>query len=175
MSEIILYIATSVDGFIAGPDGGVDWLSQVEDEQEDYGYARFYDSVDALVMGSQTYQQILGFGDWPYAGKQTYVMTRRDLPNDRTDVTLFSNNTEQAATHFRQHHSRIWLVGGGQLVNSFHQLRQIDEYQLFIIPVTLGNGIPLFPGQSDMQQLELTFSTSYPKGVVELHYTRHDK
>lgn len=175
MSDIILYIAVSLDGFIADQDGGIDWLSVVEDEQEDYGYARFYDSVDALLMGSHTYQQVLGFGDWPYPGKQTYVMTCRALPCERDDVTLVSNDIRQATEHLaRQNHQHIWLVGGGQLATSFHRHKLIDEYRLFIIPVTLGAGIPLFTGQQEMQQLDLKYSSSYPKGVVEMRYTRHD-
>lgn len=175
MAEIVLYIAMSLDGFIATKDGGVDWLSNVDDEQEDYGYAAFYDTVDALLMGSHTYQQILGFGDWPYSGKQSYVMTSRTLPCERQDVSLIANDIKGSVEYLEaQQHQRIWLVGGGQLVSSFHQHELIDEYQLFVIPVTLGEGIPLFTGPETLQQLELEYFRGYPKGVVELHYTRHD-
>lgn len=170
-TEIILYIAVSVDGYIATKDGAVDWLSCVDDEAEDYGYAAFYDSVDALVMGSHTYEQILGFDDWPYADKISYVMTDRDLPGDRDDVQLVSKDAPAVVQMMKANgHQRVWLVGGGQLASHFHQQKLISEYQLFIIPVTLGQGIPLFSGQQMLQQLELTHSRPYPKGVIEVHY-----
>lgn len=171
MAEIILYIAVSLDGYIATKDGGVDWLSIAEDAREDYGYSAFYDSVDALLMGRHTYEQILGFGDWPYAGKTSYVMTSRALSCERGDVQFVSNDIAKLVERINATaHQRVWLAGGGQLASHFHQQRLITEYQLFVIPVTLGGGIPLFLAHQGMQRLELTHSQAYPKGVVELHY-----
>ena len=95
MPHIVLYIATSVDGYIATADGSVDWLSEVNDSDEDYGYDQFYAGVDALVMGSKTYEQVLTFGDWPYPDKPVYVMSQRQLQArpSRVIVTADSSTT----------------------------------------------------------------------------------
>lgn len=171
MAEIILYIAVSLDGYIARTDGSVDWLSAVDDDNEDYGYQAFYDSVDALVMGSHSYEQILGFGDWPYAGKTSYVMTSRALSGQRDDVQFVTNDAMKLVDQIKiNDHKRVWLVGGGQLASSFHRQGLISEYQLFLIPLTLGKGIPLFSEPQAVKQLELSQSRTYPQGVVELHY-----
>ncbi|MGB3312692.1 MAG: hypothetical protein WBG32_02970 [Nodosilinea sp.] len=77
--DIVLYIATSLDGFIATPEGGIDWLAAIEIPEEDYGYEAFYSSIDAIVMGRRTYDQVLSFGDWPYPGKPSYIMTHQPL------------------------------------------------------------------------------------------------
>ena len=77
MIEIVYYVACSLDGFIATRDAGVDWLSTVEAEGEDYGYREFFDGVDAMLMGSRTYEQVLGFGQWPYGDKRCVVFSQR--------------------------------------------------------------------------------------------------
>lgn len=79
MPKVILYIATSEDGFIADKNGGVEWLPAPSDEAEDFGYKEFYNSIDCLVMGSATYEQCLTFGPWPYPDKTTFVYTKRSL------------------------------------------------------------------------------------------------
>src|SRR3989337_3340885 len=90
MAKFIREIATSLDGYIARKDGSIDWVSMVEASDTDYGYADFYQSVDVLVMGSRTYEQALGFGDWPYPGKPSYVFTTRNLTSERKDVIFTS-------------------------------------------------------------------------------------
>ena len=79
MSKIILYIASSLDGFIAGINGDISWLDAYQVEGEDYGYSEFLKTIDIIVMGSKTYEQVLNFGSWPYEGIKTYVMTKRKL------------------------------------------------------------------------------------------------
>lgn len=168
---IALYIATSLDGHIARPNGDIDWLSMVDGFDDDYGYHAFYGSVDALLMGSRTYTQVRGFGDWPYPGKKSYVLSSRKLPIDLPDVEALSADVNAMRNRI-QEHSKVWLVGGAQLVASLHQSGLIDDYILSIIPIILGDGIPLFTPPLAQCQLKLVSSQRYRGGVVQLHYEK---
>ncbi len=171
MTEIVFYIAASLDGYIATPDGSVEWLSVVDSEEEDYGYLEFYDSVDALLIGRQTYEQILGFGEWPYAGKPCWVFSKRQLEIGRSEIVLTSDHPSEvvAELNARNFH-RVWLVGGAHLAASFRAQGLISEYIISVIPVVLGEGIPLFISPSPKENLKLTESKSYPSGLVQLRY-----
>ncbi|HEU0022007.1 MAG TPA: dihydrofolate reductase family protein [Dehalococcoidia bacterium] len=169
--KVTLYIAASVDGFIAGPDGEIDWLSMVDRPGEDYGYHQFYDTVDALVMGRKTYELPAGEAEWPYPGKPSYVMTRQNLKTDRDDVTFVSGPVETVVTGWRhQGIQHVWLVGGGELIRTFLAQRLIDEHIISIIPVILGAGIPLFPPPNPQQRLELIGSQNFASGLIQAHY-----
>ncbi|MYC32815.1 MAG: dihydrofolate reductase [Chloroflexi bacterium] len=169
MPTITYYVAASMDGYIADADGGVDWLPQ--GESDDYGYAEFYASVDALVMGRRTYDQVLGFGQWPYAGKPSYVFTGHP-PDDNPHSVEFVDTNPAAfvQTVASQYDGTVWLVGGGNLAEQFRRAGLIDEYLIFIIPVVLGRGIPLFGGDAPHTALELIETQTYSDGGVMLHY-----
>ncbi|MFC1573990.1 dihydrofolate reductase family protein [Candidatus Latescibacterota bacterium] len=173
MAEIILYIAASLDGFIAREDGGIDWLAIADSSDTVYGYADFYRSVDALVMGSRTYEQIVDMGDWPYTGKISYILTKRKLNSIRDDVIITSSQPDKVVSEIEaQNFRRIWLVGGAELTSSFRKSGLVTEYIISIIPVILGNGIPLFlPGCPDEELLHVE-SCNYPSGVVQVTYRR---
>lgn len=171
MAHVSLYIATSLDGYIARSDGAIDWLSIVESEGEDYGYTAFYQSVDGIIMGSKTYEQVLTFGDWPYPGKKTFVFTRRKFNSDRAEVEFLSEGVDCALARIEaQGLKRIWLVGGGALVSSFQGRGLIDEYIISVLPVLLGEGIPLFLPSGRREDLALVSSSHYPSGLVQNHY-----
>lgn len=175
MSTLVLYIATSLDGYIATPDGGLDWLpgadGSVPEDGEDYGYNAFYDSVDALIMGSTTYQQTLGFGEWPYADKPSYVLSGRDIAASGAMVSILSDTPEEAMQRMAaEGHERIWLIGGGALARAFMRAGLVDEYMLFVVPVILGEGIAFFGDTGPRQGLRLIESTQYANGMVGLHY-----
>ena len=169
MGQVIYYAAASLDGFIADADGGVDWLPQGQDD--DYGYAQFYSGVDALLMGRRTYDQVLSFGEWPYAGKPTYVFTRRP-PDDNPHGVRFVES--DAADFMReigdQYDGVLWLVGGGDLAEQFRRANLIDECMVFIIPVVLGQGVPLFGGDAPHTALALTEAQTYAHGIALLRY-----
>jgi dihydrofolate reductase len=168
----ILYIATSINGYIARSNGSIDWLTEFETPTEEYGYAEFYGSIDALVMGSKSYEQVLDFGEWPYAGKASYVLTNRNLITPRNDVFFIANGIEELLRTLSEHqHQRVWIVGGGKIASLFVQYGLIDEYLLFIIPVLLDSGIPLFQSVPD-RSLELVEVKSYPSGAAKLHYRK---
>ncbi|MDH5507293.1 MAG: dihydrofolate reductase family protein [Anaerolineae bacterium] len=173
MPKVTLYIAASLDGYIAQKDDGLDWLSLVEQPGQDYGYAEFYASVDCLVMGSSTFQLIRGFEPWPYPGKQTFVMTAQKLKSTRQDVAFLPANVDIALARIdSQGFKSIWLVGGGALTSSFARQVLIDEYIISTIPILLGEGIPLFPPPGGVGQLELLNVQHFPSGLVQSHYRR---
>lgn len=169
-AEFILYIATSLDGYIAKLDGSIDWLSSPESGGEIGGYAQFYNSVDALVMGSTTYEQVLGFGDWAYTGKPSYVLTSRSLSTDRTDVLFVKGGVEEVIEEIeRKGYQRVWLVGGAKVASLFVQRGLVDEYIITIIPIILGAGISLYQSVPE-SRLHLIEAKADLSGTVELHY-----
>ena len=158
--EIIYYVACSLDGLIATPDGGIDWLKPYEGTSEDYGYGEFYASVQAVLLGRRTYEQCLQFSEWPYPGKPYWVFSRA------SGNTPGSVVAEMKARGLR----RAWLVGGGKLAAAFRAESLITEHIVSIVPVVLGAGIPLFDGPGPVQQLRLVSSRAYPSGIVQLRY-----
>lgn len=169
--EVTLYIAASLDGYIARKDGSIDWLSMVDAEGEDYGYAEFYAGVDAVVMGRKTYELCLSFDAWPYPGKPAFVFTTRHLKSERPEVRFVSGDASSVLKMIdAQGVRRLWLVGGGELVRSFS--RFVDEYIISFIPVLLGEGRPLFPPPAPEQRLRLVSSRAYPSGLVQMQYRR---
>ena len=188
MPEIVYYVAASLDGRIATPDGGVAWLAPFEAAGEDYGYSAFYASVDALLFGSRTYQQVLTFGQWPYAGKPCWVFTRRPQSAAQPDVIVTARTPREVAAELDACGlRRAWLVGGGQIAAAFRVEGLITEYIVAIIPVILGAGIPVFGAPpEDLRGFPTTSKVSttldaqglvehkvYPNGVVQLRYRPH--
>lgn len=147
MNRIILYIATSLDGFIADIQGGVDWLPHPKDdaELEVVGYKELMSRIDTILMGSRSYKQILGFGDWGWPDKRTYVFTSKQLEIDKPYISITHDNPPAfiATLQDRKSDKDIWLLGGAQLAQSFAHEGLIDEIILTIVPQTLGAGIPL--------------------------------
>jgi dihydrofolate reductase len=165
----ILYVAVTIDGYIASSNGSIDWLTSLETDGEDNGYTAFYETIDALIMGSATYEQVLGFGDWPYSGKLSYILTSRSLSTERNDV-VFINTTDAALDDIkRRGFKRIWIVGGGKVASLFMVRGLIDEYILTLIPIILGKGISLYQAVPE-QKLNLIKTKAYMSGVVELYY-----
>ena len=166
-----IYVAVSVDGFIATTDGGVDWLDAFHGGDSDYGYAEFVAGIATVVMGRATYDQVRGFGDWPYADKDAVVVSSRpadDLP-DRTTVwadgipSLHRKLADGAA-------GDVWVMGGGRTMRAFLDLGAVDRIDLFVMPAILGGGIPLFGASSRHHRLPAPEVEAYPDGIVRLSY-----
>lgn len=168
-NRVIYYLATSLDGFIADRDGGVDWL--FGDEDEDYGYEEFFDSIGALLMGRVTYEQVLSFGgDWPYGDKPVWVVSRQPPEGEHPNAQFAS---DPAALIERLRHETdgdLWLVGGTGLFVSCRSLGLVDELILSIHPILLGDGIPLLPPDQERLPLTLESHRVYPSGLVQLRY-----
>ena len=169
MVQIAYYVAASLDGFIADAAGGVGWLP--DPESDDYRYAEFFAGVEALVMGRRTYDQALSFGEWPYPGKPAYVFTRSPPSEGPQGVRFVRGNAVDLAQDIADRHAgTVWLVGGANLADQFRQANLIDELFVFVIPVILGEGVPLFGGAGLHTPLELNSAQTYADGVVQLHY-----
>ncbi|KDR95991.1 Dihydrofolate reductase [Peptoclostridium litorale DSM 5388] len=173
--NIILYIAISLDGYIAKNNGAVDWLSgNGEDTNVDNGYDDFYNTIDTVVMGRITYEQVvneLSPDTWVYEGKKCYVATRKKYESDKRAEFISDDIVEFIKNLKIQDGKDIWLVGGGKLVDQFIKQNLIDKYIVTIIPTILGDGIPLFLKENPEIKLRLV-ETKVIDGMVELSYIR---
>lgn len=142
----IVYIATSLDGFIARKDGGLDWFPAPADG-DDLGFAAFLETIDAMVMGRNTYDIVLGFGAWSYGGTPVFVLTHHpiDQPQDPAAcVESMSGSPEEVVTLLSKRGLKNLYVDGGQTIQDFMRAGQIQRMIVTRIPVLLGEGIPLF-------------------------------
>jgi dihydrofolate reductase len=171
--NIILYIASSIDGFIARKDGSVDWLSSYEQNQEDVGYEDFYKTIGIIIMGHTTYKQILTFGNFPYKEKKCYVFTKDKHIKEDENVTFVSTYPEIFIEHLKRTETEnIWLVGGASIVAEFLKNDLIDEFIITLVPIFLGEGIPFFKEYHPEKQLKLVNIKSFNSGLVQLRYER---
>lgn len=147
MAKIKLYIATTIDGYIARNNGNFDWLTDYPITSEsDYGYAEFYNAVGTVIMGGQTYHSILSMDvEWAYKDKECYVITRNSMIKNPHIKLLTDNIIEKIEFLKEKSEKDIWLVGGGQIVSMLLNHNLLDEMIITTVPILLGNGIPLFP------------------------------
>ncbi|MBP1677135.1 MAG: bifunctional deaminase-reductase domain protein [Bacteroidetes bacterium] len=170
--RIILYIAMSLDGYIADSDGGLDFLSVVEKEGEDYGYEKFVESVDTIIMGRKTYDKVLSFGiDFPHAHKRCYILTRTQRP-DEGNITFYNQgNLKMLIQHLKSQQGKdVFVDGGADVVNELLKDGLIDELIISVVPVLLGGGVSLFKMEYPVQKLTLSSAKSFDTGLVQLHY-----
>lgn len=167
-AETIAYLAVSIDGYIAADDGTVAFLEEFGSDE--YDFPGFLDSVGSLVMGAATYEQILGWG-WPYGDLPAVVLTHRDLSTAEGASVAFS--TESTGPAIRRLAAdatkRVWIVGGGEVVTSGLEAGAIDVLELYVMPVALGSGVPLFTRAMDVP-LDLEEAVAFTNGVVKLAY-----
>ncbi|MET3939205.1 dihydrofolate reductase [Paenibacillus sp. PvP094] len=145
-NKVVLYIAMSLDGYIARKDGSVDWLFDVEGDGGDNGYAAFHQTIGTVVMGRTTYEDVLKLSEeFPYADRPTYVLSRSEQP-PAPHVQFTTEPVETLIPHLKQaSDDDLWIVGGGQLVQAVLEKQLLDEIEVAVIPKILGEGIPLFP------------------------------
>lgn len=173
--EVVLYIATSLDGFIAKEDDDLQWLEETESEG-DGGYSELYQSIDTTIMGKRTYDWIIEHAEsFPYPEKKNYVFSTSEEGSTEfvefvnTDVVAFTKKLKE------QEGSKIWMVGGSGILDAFIKENLIDEYIISITPHILGSGIPLFKDKNP--QIDLVLVNTYRFGqFVQLHYkVKRDK
>ena len=176
--KIIVYIATSADGFIARSDGSVDWLDRPS-PKGNYGMGAFYKSIDTILWGRKTCDMALDFQKKGVPGSafdtrvKNYVFTRGPLPSAApTGVEFVSESIKAFATRLQEEKGKdIWMMGGAGIIASFLDEGEIDEFMIHVIPTFIGEGIPLIaPGRRTVS-LKLISCTKFPDGVVGLHYT----
>ncbi len=174
MSKVILYIATSLDGYIARPDGNLDWLTSIPNpETGDYGYAALLERIGTIMMGRKTYDELLGFRiEWPYTGFDTIIVSTDKLLKIRSpDTRLLTENLPDVVTALKKQSPKdIWLVGGGQLINAFIQNGLLDQMIISIVPKIIGDGIPLFPKNTLETEWKLVDTQMFETGLVNLTY-----
>ena len=172
--ETVVYVATSLDGFIARTDGGIDWLP-TPPEGEDYGWSTFMADVDAMVMGRKTFELVLSFGVWPYEGTPVYVWssTLEEIPAALAGkAELVQGTPSGILTLVAGEGRRRVYVDGGRVIQSFLREGLMDELIITKIPVLIGSGIPLF-GDLDGDQSWTHVETGVlDEGFVRSRYRR---
>jgi len=175
--KVSVFIATSLDGFIARRDGSIDWLNEanaVVPEGEDCGFMAFMDSVDTLIMGRKTYEQVLSFGQWPYGDTPVVVLSHNSIkiPSHVSDTVSCSAEAPAALlTRLAGQAVEHVYVDGGTTIQSFLAESLIDEITITRIPVVIGDGIPLFaPLEKDITLTHHT-TTAYEFGFVQSKYS----
>lgn len=170
-----VYIATSMDGFIARENGDLDWLpgSEGSTTDEDYGYHKFFDSVDVLIMGRNTFEKVLSFGEWPYSEKKVIVLshTRKQIPADISrNVEMKSGSPDKIIKGLEGQGYKHTYIDGGKTIQDFLHAGHIDEMIITRVPVMLGKGIPLFGAHDEIINLSLLKVTPFSNGLVQTHY-----
>ena len=171
--RIIVYIATSADGYIARPDGDVKWLDRPR-PKGNYGMGEFLKTIDTILWGRKTYGKGIEMGMKATAfgkGIKNYVFSRQPQESFEPGVEFISEPIKTFAQRLRSQAGKdIWLMGGGGIIASFLDESEIDELIIHVVPIFIGEGIPLIDVRSRAVPLKLLSSRSYPDGVVRLHY-----
>lgn len=172
-ARLRLYAAVSLDGYLADAEGGVGWLAPFESEH--YGTEAFIAEIGTVLTGRATYDQARGFGDWPYAGKRVVVLTRRPLDAAPPEgVEAASGDLAMLVARLRREtsHGDIWLLGGATVAQACLALGAVDTIELFIMPVTLGAGMPLFAPGGLPSGWRLEATRDWPNSVLAVRYAR---
>jgi dihydrofolate reductase len=174
MRKVILGAGITLDGYIARPDGSIDYLTMTKEGSKDF--ERFFNTIDTIVMGRKTLNAAIAMSGGSYKSPvvaPTYVFSRTQPPGER-DGVIFTNQSPAAWLRkiraLRGKH--IFHMGGGELARSFLQADLIDELFLGIVPILLGNGIPFFPAAFPQRDFTLIENKSYSKGQICLTYRR---
>jgi dihydrofolate reductase len=178
MRTLSLYIATSLDGYIAKPNDDLSFLKLVEKEGEDYGYAKFIATIDTIILGRKTYDWVLkeiGSSHYDNGDRNVYVITRTEKPSVGKTTFYTGNLTELVKQLKSKEGKNIYCDGGAEIVNELLKSDLIDEFIISVIPVLLGNGTRLFKDNRPEQVLELISSKSFETGLTQLHYKRKRK
>jgi len=171
--KVILFIAMSLDGYIAKPDGDIGFLSGVEQQGEDYGYNKFLNSVDTVIIGRKTYDHVIEMGfDYPHQDKDVYILSRSEKPEVGFPKYFKGSLNGLVAELKAKKGKNIYCDGGSDVINALLNENLVDEFIISVIPVLLGDGISLFKNGRPESQLKLIKSKQYDSGLVKLHYER---
>lgn len=174
--KVVLYIAQSLDGFIAREDNDISWLSIVEQEGEDYGYGEFVKTIDTVIMGRKTYEKVLSFGiEYPHKDKKSYIISKTikgkegnlQFYNDRIDSLIEKLKSEKG--------KNIFIDGGAEVVKELRGKNLIDQYVISIIPIMIGKGVRLFKETDTEDRLKLIDCKVFSTGLVQLKYETVNK
>jgi dihydrofolate reductase len=169
--KLVLYIACSLDGYIAKPNDDLGFLTIVQKEGEDYGYHDFVSTVDTVIVGRKTYDWVVGQGyDFPHADKESYIITRQERPK-KGNLIFYNGNLKQLVTVLKAKEGKnIFCDGGAEIVNQLLTEKLFDELIISVVPVLVGSGTKLFRDGRPEQELEMVSIKHYDTGLVQLHY-----
>jgi dihydrofolate reductase len=178
MRKLSLFIATSLDGYIAKPNDDLSFLKLVEKEGEDYGYTEFTNTIDTLIIGRKTYDYVLkeiGASHYDNGQRDVYVITRNERPKvGRT--TFYTGNLAKLVERLKSEEGKnIYCDGGAEVINELLKHDLVDEFIISIIPVLLGDGVRLFKDGRPEQTLEFITVKTFETGLIQLHYKRKNK
>ena len=174
MRKVVLGLGVSLDGYIARPDGAVDFLFM----PKDYSMGPFFATIDTAVMGRKTYDVALktgggGLGDWKM---KSYVFSHSQPPGERGGATFINESLKSFLEKLRKRSGKnIWLMGGGELARDFLKDDLVDELYIGMVPVLIGEGIPLFPRGFPQREFTLLENKTFSKGLIALKYARTRK
>ena len=169
--KVIVHIGTSADGYIARPDGDLEWLTSRPAPKGFYGMNAFVKSIDTKVLGRKTYDASLRMGAKFDSGDRSVVFSRHPSPVARSGVEFVSEAIGPFMSRLREEPGKdIWLMGGGEIIASFLDERAIDEFFISVVPVFIGEGIPLIARRHRHVPLDLLSTERFEDGVVQLHY-----
>jgi len=175
MRNVILYSAITIDGYIAKKNGNLDWLYGFDKTNNEATtlFNQFYKTIDTTLIGNNTYRKLCESGNYlPYKEKTNYVFSKT-YHNNVNNVTFVQGNIEQFIIEQKKRPGQdIWLVGGGQLNNSIYEIDQIDQIIIDIIPVILGEGIPLLSKGNTHQFYKQELLQSFPSGRIQIRYRK---
>ena len=175
MRKISLFIAMSLDGYIAKPNDDLSFLKLVEKEGEDYGYAEFTKTIDTLIIGRRTYDYVLkeiGLSHYDNGKRDIYVITRTERPQVGRTIFYTGNITELVKQLKSEKGKNIYCDGGAEVINELLKHHLVDEFIISVIPVLLGNGTRLFKDGRPEQTLEFIEAKTFETGLTQLHYKR---
>ena len=175
MRKLSLFIATSLDGYIAKPNDDLDFLKLVEKEGEDYGYAEFTANIDTIIIGRKTYDWVvreIGASHYNNEERNVYVITKTKRQSVGKTIFYTGNPIELVQQLKNGNGKDIYCDGGAEIINEFLKSELIDEFIISIVPVLVGDGIRLFKDGRPEQQLELVNSKTFDTGLTQLHYRR---
>ena len=167
--RISVYIATSVDGYIATDDDSLDWLTSQGAEGEDYGFEAFLADIDLVAMGRSTYEFIKDEPVLPYGSRPVHVFTTGE-PGTRAGFSFYASTPAQAVQRWESDGFRHVYIDGGSLISQFLEAGLVDDLVVTIAPVLLGSGKPLFHRIATSTGLRLTRADPYASGMVQLRY-----
>ncbi|WP_461533939.1 dihydrofolate reductase family protein [Sinomicrobium sp.] len=175
MRKISLFIAMSLDGYIAKPNDDLSFLKIVEKEGEDYGYKEFTDTVDTLIIGRKTYDYVLkeiGSSHYDNGQRDVYVITRTERPQVGRTIFYTGNITDLVTQLKSEKGKNIYCDGGAEVINELLKHDLIDELIISVIPILVGNGTRLFKDGRPEQTLELVTTKAFDTGLIQLYYTQ---
>lgn len=174
--KVVLYIASSLDGYIAKPNDDLSFLSIVQQDGEDYGYTDFVNSVDTIILGRKTYDWVMTqVPEFPHSDKNCFIITRKARQHIG-NIEFYTGKLKDLISSLKIVQGKdIFIDGGAEIVNELLKDNLIDEFIISVIPILVGSGIKLFQDGRPELKLELVSAKKFVKGLVQLHYKCVDK